>query len=77
MSTEPITPDEARWILGFYHLDGGIQPGGFNTRLIEAITVADPRNRARLRLGFPGLVAAFEMQMDIDALQAIARSNKP
>ena len=72
MTTDPISADEARWMLGYFGLDGGEKPGGFRMSLIETITKADPENKARLRLGFPGLVAAFDQQMDVAGLQAIA-----
>jgi hypothetical protein len=72
-----ITPDDARWMLGYYDLEGGEKPGDFRTSLITTIAKADPGNRCRLALGFPGTVEAFEAQQDVEGLQAIARSASP
>ena len=72
-----ITPTDARDLLGYFNLEGGVEPSGFKHQLITAIICADPENRARLALGFPGLVAAFESQDEttasIERLRVIAR----
>jgi len=55
-----ITPTMAAHVL--HHFDGGgIRAGSFTVRLVELITHADPSNRARLALGFPGYVAAVNL----------------
>jgi hypothetical protein len=41
--------------------------GGFVTRLIRCIQVADMENRERLRLAFPQVVAAIETQTWMEA----------
>jgi hypothetical protein len=41
--------------------------GGFVTALIRCIQVADMQNRERLRLAFPQVVAAIEMDSWFDA----------
>lgn len=71
-----ITANDARGLLGYQGLWGGEGPDRFTTALITAILNADPDNRARLRLVFPGMVEAFESQdsswESFEALQAIA-----
>jgi hypothetical protein len=51
----------ARDILGFFHLNGGWQPGGFTTSLIDTHQRADSLNRIRLMLGFPVLGKALSV----------------
>lgn len=43
----------ARMVLGHFGAEGGYEPGGFTSLLLQAYGKADPSNRARLRLGFP------------------------
>ena len=38
----------------------GFVPGSFSTALYHAIENADMKNKAKLRLGFPGYVDAYE-----------------
>lgn len=71
-----ISPDEARWILGFFDLEGGEKPPGFRASLIATIAHADPGNLHLLALGFPGIVAAFLAQTDVAGLQTIAGSDR-
>lgn len=59
-----ISRQEAAHVLWHYGPDvsGGrqaaMEPGSFVSTLIRAIALADPVNKARLYLGFPGYVAA-------------------
>ena len=57
---------------------GGTQPGSFVTTLLQAIALADPPNRSRLAMGFPGYVAAFDLVMnnEIGLLQKIAEGRR-
>jgi len=55
-----ITPAMAAHVLHHFG-GGGVRAGSFTVRLIELITHADPTNRARLALGFPGYVAAVDI----------------
>ena len=57
---ESCTPLEAAHVLAHYG-EGGIAAGGFTMALIAVIVRADPGNRARLALGFPGYVAAVQV----------------
>ena len=57
---DPCTPLEAAHVLAHYG-EGGIAAGGFTMALIAVIVRADPGNRARLALGFPGYVAAVQV----------------
>jgi hypothetical protein len=68
-----ITPAIAAHIL--HHFDaGGIRAGSFTVRLVDLITHADPTNRARLALGFPGYVAAVDLaQNDLDGMTELRR----
>lgn len=55
-----VTPDIAAHVLA--HFDsGGYEAGSFTRRLIDLIDRADPSNRARLALGFPGYVEAVTL----------------
>lgn len=68
-----ITPAIAAHVL--HHFDGdGIRAGSFTVRLIELITHADPTNRAKLALGFPGYVAGVDLaQNDLDGMTELGR----
>lgn len=55
-----VTKQEARHVLAFYGLEGGEAAGGFTQSLMLAISRADQSNLAKLRLGFPGYVAAMK-----------------
>ncbi len=61
LPAEPtITPTIAAHVL--HHFDaGGIRAGSFIVRLIDLIAHADPANRSKLALGFPGYVNAVEL----------------
>lgn len=81
MSTDEITPVIARHVLWQYDCDGGYRPGSFTAHLIATIGAADPSNRHRLALGFPGYVAAVE-QIEtpgggVETLQALAKEDLP
>jgi hypothetical protein len=76
-----INPSDARDVLdvlGDHNHDGACKGGDFKRNLITAIICAGPEDRARLALGFPGLVAAVQSQTSnpagIEYLQGIARS---
>jgi hypothetical protein len=79
-----INPSDARdvleviEVLGYHNHDGDCECGDFKRNLITAIICAGPKDRARLALGFPSLVAAIESQNSnpsgIEYLQGIARS---
>lgn len=51
----------ARDVLGYYGLEGGYAPGGFTTKLIQLLEIADPQNTRRLLDAFPGFKPAFEI----------------
>ena len=76
-AVKAITANDARGLLDYQGLWGGEEPDRFTAALITAIVNADADNRARLRLVFPGMVAAFESQdsswESFEALQAIAQ----
>jgi hypothetical protein len=62
LAVAALSGQSARHVLAV--LDGhraGEEPGSFVRALIEAIVRADGENKAKLRLGFPGLVAAVEL----------------
>lgn len=56
-----ITPTIAAHVLHHFGEPAGIAAGSFTRQLITTITKADPFNRARLALGFPGYVAAVDL----------------
>lgn len=60
MTNTIVTKQEARHVLFRYSYEGGEQGGGFTQSLLRAIEQADPDNLERLRLGFPGYVAAMK-----------------
>lgn len=55
-----ITPAIAQHVLWHYG-HGGLQPGRFVARLLEAYGSADPINKAGLALGFPGYCQAMDL----------------
>ncbi|MFE0647440.1 hypothetical protein ACFVZH_02465 [Streptomyces sp. NPDC059534] len=76
---DSITPEVANHVL-FHYGRGGYQAGGFTEQIIKAIDMADPGNRDKLALGFPGYVAAIvAIQYDpngVDRLTVIATSGE-
>lgn len=57
-----VQPEHANAVLFHYGPTTGLmEPGSFVQALITAIARADPYNRARLGLGFPGYVAAVRL----------------
>ncbi|MFC4223540.1 hypothetical protein [Lysinibacter cavernae] len=59
-----ITIEDARHVLWYFaDRTNGWEYGTFTGKLISAIAHADQGNQERLRLGFPGLVAAARMCM--------------
>lgn len=56
---EHVDTETAGHVAHFYDHREGYQPGSFITALIKTIAAADPSNRARLALGFPGYVGAM------------------
>jgi hypothetical protein len=71
-----ITQMDAAHVLYVMGMDGGVQPGGFTEKLIEAMIVADQGNQHRLRAAFTGLMSAVDVfkRMDggVPILQQIA-----
>lgn len=59
MISSNVTPAIAAAVLWKFGQPGGLEPGHFLQALLEAISVADLDNRARLSLAFPGLVEAY------------------
>lgn len=53
-----ITQRDAAHVLNVMGLPGGMQPGAFTSKLIEAMLVADVGNQERLARGFEGLMSA-------------------
>lgn len=70
------TANHVLWVFGA----GGLEPGSFTRTLIDAICKADPTNRIRLTLGFPGHVAAVDLAQTsstgITTLTAIAAAGR-
>jgi hypothetical protein len=65
----PIPQTVARHVLWHFGREGGIEPGTFIARLLDAIAAADMVNTARLAEGFPEYVAAVVgAQMDPDGI---------
>ncbi|MFD5137493.1 hypothetical protein ACFWMX_14825 [Streptomyces sp. NPDC058378] len=75
-TTPVITEDTARHVLWHYGRPGGMQPGSYTERLMEAIDAADMVNAEKLRGAYPELVSAMlaaKNDLDgIDCLQQIA-----
>lgn len=78
MNHTRINLSDTRDVLGYDNHDGDCECGDFKRNLITAIICPGPKDRARLALGFPSLVAAIESQTSnpasIEYLQGIARS---
>lgn len=51
----------ARDVLGYYGLEGGYTPGGFTSKFIQLLEVADPGNERRLLDAFPHFYPAFRI----------------
>lgn len=68
-----ITPEIAQHVLWQYR-SGGLEPGRFTRALMDAAGAADPRNRVRLAMGFPGYVAAVSLVQDSDVGIRILRA---
>jgi len=72
-----VTTEEARHVLHFFGVAGGIEPGSFTAALLSAISKADSSNRAKLSQAFPGYVRAMSAAQNfsggIEGLQAVAR----
>jgi len=56
-----ISPLIANHVLWFFGRDEGFAPGGFFAVFYELASRADKNNLAKLELGFPAQVAAFEL----------------
>ena len=76
IAVHAVTQRDAAHVLWVMRLEGGVQPGNFVEKLIEAAIVADIGNQERLSRGFEGLVAAVLMYRHlpdgVKRLQAIA-----
>jgi hypothetical protein len=59
--SKEITPDIAGQVLWHFDQPRGRKPGSFAQALLAAVCAADPENRARLALGFPGYVVAVQL----------------
>jgi hypothetical protein len=69
-ATDKITARNAANAL--FHVGKGGYPGsGFIVQLLRCIEKADSPNLARLALGFPGLVAAYQMTFTSEGLHAL------
>ena len=55
-----ITPLIANHVLWFFGRDEGFAPGGFFAAFYELASRADKDNLAKLALGFPAQIKAFE-----------------
>lgn len=75
-----ITPEIANQVLHYYDSSQGYPAGGFMHDLIALIGKADPRNKARLAIGFGGYVQAVILAQEetdgMDRLQVIAAGDK-
>jgi len=71
-----ITQRDAAHVLWVMGMEGGVQPGGFTEKLIEAMIVADDGNAHRLRAAFTGIMSAVDvykrMEGGVKILQQIA-----
>ncbi len=74
-----ITATEAAHVL-HYFASGGMAPGSFTARLIDAIAHADPGNQRKLGIAFPGYVHAVYIAQNreggIADLRAIAAQER-
>jgi hypothetical protein len=71
-----ITQRDAAHVLFVMGMEGGMQPGGFTEKLIEAMVLADNGNAHRLRAAFTGIMSAVDvykrMEGGVEVLQQIA-----
>lgn len=71
-----ITQRDAAHVLYVMGMEGGVQPGSFIEKLIEAMIVADEGNAHRLRAAFTGIMSAVDVYKRMDGgvhiLQEIA-----
>lgn len=67
-----VTPREALHVIWRYG-SGGMEPGDFTKSLMDTIARADPENRMRLYLGFPGYVVAVDLAMNYTEGMALLR----
>ena len=71
-----ITQRDAAHVLYVMGMEGGVQPGNFTTKLIEAMIAADNGNAHRLRAAFTGTMSAVDVYRRMDGgvqiLQQIA-----
>jgi len=71
-----ISPLIANHVLWFFGRDEGFAPGGFFAAFYELASRADKDNLAKLELGFPAQIAAFELARNnpdgLQQLRAIA-----
>lgn len=78
IATHTITMANAGHVLHVTGYDGGLEPGGFTSKLIEAMLHADEGNLERLSRGFEGLVSAVrvykELPSGVDILRDFAAS---
>jgi hypothetical protein len=61
-----ITQMDAAHVLFVMGMEGGVQPGGFTEKLIEAMILADTSNAHRLRAAFTGLMSAVDVYRRMD-----------
>jgi hypothetical protein len=66
-----VTQSNAAHVLWVMGMEGGVQPGSFVEKLIEAMVVADTENLARLSQGFEGLTAALSVYKKLEGGVAI------
>ena len=59
-----IRTEDAQHVLWFYERKG-YEPGSFTQKLLEVIALADPGNRAKLSLAFPGEVSAMRLATEL------------
>jgi hypothetical protein len=71
-----VTQSNAAHVLWVMGMEGGVQPGSFVEKLIEAMVVADTGNLDRLSHEFEGLTSALSiykrMEGGVKILQEIA-----
>ncbi|MGW9238167.1 hypothetical protein ACWGRL_05425 [[Kitasatospora] papulosa] len=72
ITTPVITEETARHVLWHYGRPGGIQPGSYTERLMEAIDAADVVNAEKLRAAYPELVSAMlTAKNDMDGVKSL------
>ena len=75
-----ITPEIANQVVHYFDSSRGYPAGGFMGDLIALICKADPRNKARLAIGFGGYVQAVILAQEeadgLDRLDHIARQER-